>query len=464
MGLHRDPTTYSSSPVEIQVRRLIWYQICFLDLRTCEAVGPRPHIRLDDYDTQFPLNIDDVDLDRAERGEDGIDVSKDRNHYTDMTISRMRFESYEMHRFLWSERPKLDRKRADGKREVTITSLLSRVQSFQAAMERKYLPMLSKTEALHILASEIHGILSNRLYISILQKYTNSARSKLPERLRQLTLSAATMILEHGMVIEQHPVLSSWSWIVGALHQHHCALLLVNEIYVANPEPAMEQRIWRCLDYSFNLPTGLSNVEKTRMVLEELVGKTKKYSDLKRVSNIRVRDDLRHALTLYTNLQVRVPANMPQASRKPRQRVQRDESGRNGSTQSNPTTSGLFSHLLSGSTVVQNTVPQPPSPPDNTQVQSTLAPRLNTFPGAMPTVDWGTFDMPESISVSAYSGLPLADTAGSLMPNAAQQGISNNSSPNSTMYEGGILSGPNSNTTMDAINDIDWVSTILPLP
>ncbi|KAI4697751.1 uncharacterized protein J4E84_000884 [Alternaria hordeiaustralica] len=434
MGLHRDPTTYSSSPVEIQVRRLIWYQICFLDLRTCEAVGPRPQIRLDDYDTRFPLNIDDVDLDRAERGEGGIDVSKDRNHFTDMTISLMRFEGYEMHRFLWTERPKLDRKRADGKSEVTITSLLSRVQSFQAAMEKKYLPMLSKTELLHVLASELYGIVSNRLYISILQKYITSARSRMPERLRQLTLSAATMILEHGMAIEQHPVLSSWAWIVGALHQHHCALLLVSEIYVANPEPAMEQRIWKCLDYSFNLPTGLSNVEKTRMVLEELVGKTKAYSALKRV---------------------RVPADMPQAGLEPRQRVQRKEGGRDGSTQFEPSTSGPLSHLLNGNANLQNLVPPSPSPPQTSQVQSTLVPRLNTFPGAMPTVDWGTIDMPATVSVSTYDVIP-GNSPSNLMPTTAQQGESSNSSPNSTMYEGGMTAGSNGNTAMDAINDIDW--------
>jgi hypothetical protein len=440
MGLHRDPTTYSSSPVEIQVRRLIWYQICFLDLRTCEAVGPRPQIRLDDYDTRFPLNIDDIDLDRAERGESGIDVSKDRDYFTDMTISRMRFEGYEMHRFLWSERPKLDRKRADGKREVTITSLLSRVQSFQAAMEKKYLPMLSKTEPLHVLASELYGIVSNRLYISILQKYLTSARNKIPERLRQLTLSAATMILEHGMAIELHPVLSSWSWIVGALHQHHCAILLVNEVYVANPEPGMEQRIWRCLDYSFNLPAGLSNVEKTRMVLEELVGKTKKYSDLKRI---------------------RIPANMSQAYPEPRQRVRTEDSGRNGSTQLEPSTAGPLPHMISGNTTVQSLAPR--RRPQSPQVQPTLAPILNTFPGAMPTVDWGTFDMPESNSVSAYNGISPMSTTGGLMLNTAQQGGSNASSPNSAIQGGGVAAGPGSNATMDAINDIDWVSNTSPL-
>ncbi|KAG9192370.1 hypothetical protein G6011_11104 [Alternaria panax] len=435
MGLHRDPTTYSSSPVEIQVRRLIWHQICFLDLRTSEAVGPRPQIRLEDYDTRFPLNIDDVDLDRAERGESNVDVSKDRRHFTDMTICRMRFEAFEMHRFLWSERPKLDRKRADGKREITITSMLLRVQSFQSAMEKKYLPMLDRSEPLHVLASELYGIVSNRLYVSILQQYITSARSRMPERLRQLTMSAATMILEHGMAIELHPILSFWSWIVGALHQHHCALLLVNEIYIAKPEPAMEQRIWRCLDYSFKLPPGIPNVEKTRIVLEELIGKTRKYSKLKRV---------------------RVPANMPQACPEPRQRVQREDMERSGSTQSNLNTPGPLSHLLSGNAVRPNhtSPPRPQSPPAG----SSLAAGVNTFPGAIPIADWGTFDMPALVPVSPYSGIPPTNyPLVSIVPNAVQQGGNDADSPDSGTYRGDKMTWrPTFGNAMDAINDIDW--------
>lgn len=107
MGLHRDPTLYTSSPIEIHVRRLLWYQICFLDLRTCEAIGPRPQIRPDEYDTQFPVNIDDDDLDRAEQGDFGIDTTKDRATFTDMTLVRMRFETHEMQRLMWMERPKV---------------------------------------------------------------------------------------------------------------------------------------------------------------------------------------------------------------------------------------------------------------------------------------------------------------------------------------------------------------------
>lgn len=438
MGLHRDPTAYSSSPIECQVRRLVWYQICFLDLRTCDAVGPRPQIRLDDYDTRFPLNVDDEDLDRAERGERGVDVSKDSNRFTDMTISLMRFEGYEMHRFLWSERPKLERKRTGDKSGVTITSILSRVQSFQAAMEKKYLPMLSKTEPLHVLASELHGIVSNRLYVAILQKYIAGARNKMPERLRQLTMSAATMILEHGMSIEQHPILSSWAWIVGALHQHHSALLLVNEICVSNPEPAMEQRIWRCLDYSFNLPPGLPNIEKTRIVLEDLVGKSKRYTEIKRI---------------------RAPTNMRDAgpAPEPRTQAQQEDKHRQNSVPAPTANAGPFPHNIGGRSTPQQLVPSPRQ--SALQHASTMGPRRAQFPGAIPTVDWGTIDLPASLPISqqqTYSDFHLTTPAQRYASVAEHTAGSNASSPNSAVY--GMTPGSTGSNSMDAINDIDWVS------
>jgi hypothetical protein len=316
-------------------------------------------------------------------------------------------------------------------------------------MEKKYLPMLSRSEPIHVLASELYGIVSNRLYVAILQKYITSARSNMPERLHLLALSAATMVLEHGMTIEQNPILSSWSWIVGALHQHHCAVLLVNEIYIVNPEPAMEQRIWRCLDYSFNLPDGLSNVEKTRMVLEELIGKAKKYSDLKRV---------------------RVPANMPQACIPRRQRAQREnrenrenreDRERSGSTQSIMSNPSPLSHSRGGNVVMQNVTPSPLAQQQSPQFETPKSTGINTFPGAMPTVDWGTFEMPASIPASSYSGIPPTNYAGNLLPGAAQQGGNNTESPNSAIYGGtGMVVGQSDGSPMDAIDDIDWVSSL----
>ena len=463
MGLHRDPTAYSTSPIEIHVRRLVWYQICFLDLRTCEATGPRPQIRPDDYDTQFPLNIDDGDLDRAEKGESGVDVKKDRNYFTDMTITRMRFECYEMHRFLWNERPKLEFKRADGERKVTITSLLSRVQAFKAAMEKTYVPMLRKSEPLHALASEMYGILSDRLYILLLQKYLTSDRNKMPDRLRQVIMSASVMILEHSMTIEQQPALSTWSWYVGALHQYHVALLLLNELYAGPRGPAIEQRVWSCLDFAFDLPSGMSAVEKVRTVLEDLVGKTQSYAKMKRM---------------------RVPNNMPHAGPRThtpgyqaRQQEEREKRERSASLQNIAGGAGATS-LGPGGSLVGQQQQQQQSLPHQQQPYSyqRQQPQSASFLSSIPNVDWGTIDLPaaainfqmpqqplSNLESSSHNDLAPTTTAGGLMPSSMLGGIGQHhvtdvNSPEAAIY--GAMPGATSNSSpMDALNELDWVST-----
>jgi hypothetical protein len=449
MGLHRDPATYSTSPIECQVRRLIWHQICFLDLRTCEATGPRPQIRPDDFDTRFPLNVDDTDLDRAELGDKTVTVDEDKPYFTDMTITRMRFECYKMHRVLWIERPKLEKKREEGEKKVTITSLLARIQSFRAAMEKAYLPMLSKATPLHALASQIYGILSNRLYIHILQKYLSSDKHKMPDRLRQIVLSAAIMILEHSMNIEQQPALSTWSWYVGALHQYHSALLVISEMYAASRTPAMEQRAWRCLDFVFELPPDMSNIEKTRIVLEDLINRTQIYASLKKW---RAPKDMPQA-----GARIHTPGyQLRQAEAEERQRIVNPQSS-GGSAQA------LFN---TGNPIGEHMSPplqQPYQPPriSHSRSQSSL-----TFPGAIPNTDWGTFDIPASTSTSAFQQ-PSASPELYPMHNYPSTTPSNNmipprltsqrSDPTSSSFVAPL--GTAGSSPMDALNEIDWASS-----
>ena len=464
MGLHKDPSAYGAPPIECQVRRLVWHQICFLDLRTCEATGPRPQIRSDDFDTRLPLNIDDIDLDRAEHGDRSVDVENDRIYFTDITISRMRFECYDMHRFLWVERPKLGRKRKEGERKVTISSLLARIQSFRARMEKTYLPMLSRTAPLHALASQIYGILSNRLYIHILQNYLSSDRHKMPERLRQIAISAAIMILEHSQNIEQQPALTSWSWYVGALHQYHTSLLLLSELYAQPCPPALEQRTWRVLDFVFDTGPDMTNPEKTRAVLEELRNKMQVYASVKRW---------------------RAPKDMPQAGPRTqsfgyqlRQR-EAEERARHASLQTGSSdqefsnnrspTSGLPVQDSGGSQDLSPPLQQTFRPPrlPLSQRQGSGSGVID-YPGAMPNTDWGTFDVQLPASTPSYQqptanlnvyptpNYPPATPSVNLMPppRAMSQGSDPAASSTYAAPAGTAGSSP-----MDALNDVDWVSS-----
>ena len=203
MGLHRDGTHYGLSPVEVHVRRMIWYQLCFLDIRTCEATGPRPQIHREDFDTRFPLNVNDVDL------ESDRPPTEDSEHWTDMTFSRIRFEINEMHRFTWMERPRLERKK------TTLTAVLIKVQNFISAMDKKYLPMLDRNRPIAKMALLVYKLLTLRIHIMFLHRYSSNDSRIMPERLRKILLTSGVQQVECAIMIETDPSLQMWSWYLG---------------------------------------------------------------------------------------------------------------------------------------------------------------------------------------------------------------------------------------------------------
>ncbi|KAF2685525.1 hypothetical protein K458DRAFT_441962 [Lentithecium fluviatile CBS 122367] len=445
MGLHRDPTSYTTNPIEIQIRRLIWFHIGFLDIRTCESTGPRPQIRRDEFDTRFPLNVDDVTLQQAvDRGEQ---VTEDSKHFTDMTITRMRFECYEMHRVMWTERPKISQLPKEGEKKTTVTSLLSRIQAFKSAMEKTYLPMLSKNNPQHVIAMEMYSISSTRLYINVLHPFASSDRHKMPERLRSIMISACIMIVEHSMNIEQQPCLKQWSWYLGALHQYHVALLLTTEMYRKPSDPVLLDRMWRCIDYSFDLPPDLDRIEKLRMVLKELSDRCGAYATMRRM---------------------RAPTDMagPASSQKaPSQQSRRDGSF------SDP--SGNISHTMGGSpsTLLHQVPYQQQAPPQQHQYNPPSLPAKGPL-GSMPQVEWGNFDMgtadplppvltPEiDLPYDFASFVPTAPaTPASDLLNVTNAGVGSdmsNSPPAPGMAGGSGGSGFDTSPLAAAINDIDW--------
>jgi hypothetical protein len=182
---------------------MIWYQLCFLDIRTCEATGPRPQIHREDFDTRYPLNVNDVDL------ESDNPPTEDAPHWTDMTFSRMRFEINEMHRYTWMERPRLERKK------TTLTAVLTKVQHFIAATDKKYLPMLDKNQPLHNMALLVYKLTTLRIHVMFLHRYSSNHARKMPERLRKIVLTSGVQQVECAIMIETIPSLKPWSWYIG---------------------------------------------------------------------------------------------------------------------------------------------------------------------------------------------------------------------------------------------------------
>lgn len=251
MGLHRDPSEYNYGPVETHIRRLIWYQLCFLDLRTAEVQGPRVAIRSEDFSTKLPLNISDADLIAGRREE-----SKE---WTDMTFACLRFESQEIIREAFADRILFDQKK------MTVTAAIGNMEKARRDMYEKYGAIFNRPNLTPVqrAASVTMSFLLNRVHIILLHKFYNSWQSKMPDRLVQLILNTGTQQLEDAITLETAPDLRPWIWYSRAYHNFHTAFLLLVDV-TAHPLRREADRIWRCLDYVFEVEEERQSQNLTR--------------------------------------------------------------------------------------------------------------------------------------------------------------------------------------------------------
>lgn len=269
MGLHRDPAEYNCGPVETHVRRLVWYQLCFLDLRAAEAQGPRVTIRRDEFTTKLPVNANDDELEATTSVNDDDETASPR--WTDMTFSRIRFECQEMLRTVLADRDRLQSK------TLSVTEAIGKIEKFRQSMAERYDGLLKDesdpaTTPMRQLAASTMEMICNRFYIALLSIFYNGPRVQMPDRLLQVMLSTATQHLEASIALETRPELAPWAWYSHAYHNSHAALLLLIEVFL-HPMRREADRIWRCLDYV--LDVGLSSclppTTMARMTREQVI-------------------------------------------------------------------------------------------------------------------------------------------------------------------------------------------------
>jgi Fungal specific transcription factor domain len=401
MGLHRDPQkTYGLGPLESHIRRILWCQLCFLDIRTTEAQAPRPLIRRDDFDSAFPLNVNDADLISGN--------PRESNGWTDMTFSKIRFECNEMHRVIWMDRSRLEKK------QIGLTHVLGKIESSRKAMEAKYHPIIDENVPLQKGAKIVMNLLLVKMHIMVLHRYHTSSTICIPDRLRQITLSTGIQQMEDAIRLETDAVLQPWAWYCGAYQRWHTAFLLLVEVF-SFPMRQEADRIWRVLDYVFETDPSMDREQKCRAILSEIRDRTAASRDFRkiktpismmsRISNTSTRkpdDDQGFNVELNFNSDPtpisRVDHHFPQTGHKS------NESGRYSSILSAGNSAGEPAHRLSSESQLSSRSP----PKSSQEFTSAAAVRLGEMTKAFadapspispidppPDQNW-TFDAPSN--------------------------------------------------------------------
>ena len=148
-------------PIDCQVRRLLWHQICFLDLLAAEAQGHQPVIRCDEFETPLPLDIKDDALDRPNESIPALG-------WTDATFSIIRYECYMVHRLIFEQGLAIE----NGQTNLKNVQHLVSVQ--RVRIERQYLQYLDEAIPIQRCAKIVGRLLTARFDAILLHRHSQA--------------------------------------------------------------------------------------------------------------------------------------------------------------------------------------------------------------------------------------------------------------------------------------------------
>ena len=286
LGLHVDGSTRGFPSIQTHIRRLLWYHLCILDLRTSEATGPRPVIREGEFDTQLPLELDDVDIEH---------LSEDSLNWTDMTVSIIRFKCNEFIRQILNARRLLQL------RQITVTDVLVKIETFHKEMDKKYGKLAKDGRPIQKYGRLLYKLQILRTFGLVLHQYHLHPKVEMSgwssiqlsiirlhvlitriDRLKSVFIVKGIETMETVIQIETDPDLAPWHWYSGALQQHHYALALLLEILI-NPQRREGPKVIRGLDYAFEPPTGLPPLERVRWTVRQIRDRMMTYVETRKI-------------------------------------------------------------------------------------------------------------------------------------------------------------------------------------
>ena len=159
-GLNRDPNGAGMNPIDCQVRRLLWHQICVLDVLIVEAQGPQLAIRDEHFDTALPLNIKDDALGQPNS------KSVTASFWTDTTFSIILYECYMVHRFILEQRSAIDLGHTD------LDFVQHRVSRHKKRIESEYLQYLDETILIQRCAKLVGQLLTAKFDAILLHRHS----------------------------------------------------------------------------------------------------------------------------------------------------------------------------------------------------------------------------------------------------------------------------------------------------
>lgn len=248
LGVHRDGTLFGLKPFETEMRRRLWWHICFLDNRSSEYHGHEPIVAPCAFDTKPPLNINDADL-TPEMAE----FPAERQGWTDMTFCVVRAEASKTQWDIGRKPPGV--LRTPGSKTETGISVEEGeaiVRGLEQRLEEKYLRHCDPTVPFQLL-TKLPAKCIIRRYNMMLHypRGRKGGSGSVAVEVRDRLFRDSIEMLELTNRILTNPALARWHWHGKSWVPWHAVAFVLSELG-SRPPSADCDRAWEQVQTTCN--------------------------------------------------------------------------------------------------------------------------------------------------------------------------------------------------------------------
>ncbi|KAL0256577.1 hypothetical protein SLS55_008972 [Diplodia seriata] len=242
LGIHRDGSHFGLSPFEIEVRRRLWWQVCILDARASEDHGCDPTIVEASFDTQIPLNVNDVDLYPSM-----TEFPEERTGCTEMTFCLVRFEVANVYRRIQYVPPGPVR----CNRFLSSVSLEQKerwITEVHSKIEEKYLKDCDMTIPLFWVIATVSRLIMSKMWLMIYHPYQRlDGGASLPQETKDKLFVTSLENVEYSILLETEERTQKWGWLFRTYVQWHAIAFLLSEL-CHRTQGELVARAWRAVE------------------------------------------------------------------------------------------------------------------------------------------------------------------------------------------------------------------------
>ncbi len=246
LGLHRDGAKLRLLPLEVELRRRLWWQIIILDGRSGELSGTNTSISDNQWDTKLPLNINDRDL-----SPDMTVFPPERPGATEMIFCLLRYEVGEYFRNMKSSNT-VDRPWEKlASQEKSIADKEKAVDDLERLLQDKFLKYCDPLDPLHVLCSSIaRTVICKSRLVAYHPRYRLQHGATVTEQERDMLFLTSLKIIEYCNYVQSTKSMQRFLWHVRDAFQWDAFIYLLSELRFRSAGTVVD-KAWRHIEEVF---------------------------------------------------------------------------------------------------------------------------------------------------------------------------------------------------------------------